>query len=385
MKTFATLMMLALPTLGLAACSPGGSSGGAQGGPVPVSVQTPTVKEVTLWDEFIGRFEAVERVEIRPRVSGYLDEVHFTDGTDVEKGQLLFTIDQRPFQAALDGAKARAEAARTRAQLAATQLERARNLLSRQVVSQEDFDQRVQEKKAADAEVVAAEAAVREAELDLEFTSIVAPIGGRIGEDLVDIGNLVTAQETILTVIVSTDPIHFAFTGSEQDYLRYLRLDQTGKRKSSRFEPNPVRIKLEDQEEFAIEGLMDFVNNEIDQSTGTIEGRAIVQNADGFLTPGMFGRMRLYGQDPFEALMIPDTAVQFDQSRQFVWVVGAENAAEMRPVTLGRLLDGEMRIIEQGLSPDDRVVVSGLMAVRPGVTLAPQPASEDTQTAEATP
>lgn len=360
-----------------------------QGGALPVSVVAPTIKTVQLWDEYVGRFQAVDRVEIRPRVSGYLDEVHFYDGDIVEEGELLFTIDARPFKAALDGAKARAEAARTAQRLAVNELARAKRLLDAKAGSQEEYDRRLQAKQSADADVAAANAAVEAAALDLEFTQIKSPIAGRAGRDLINKGNLVTAQTSLLTTVVSIDPIHFVFTGSESDYLNYSRLAQSGARPSSRDEANPVRIKLDDQEEYEIEGLVNFIDNSLSETTGTIEAQAVVDNGDGFLTPGMFGRLRLYGRDPFEATLIPDAVVQFDQSRQFVWVVGPENKAQIRPVTLGRAVENNMRVVEAGLSAADRIIASGFSFLRPDApvqpTEAPAPAAGERKEAAAEP
>ena len=364
---------LTLAALALAAAAACGRAdpGAQQGGALPVSVIRPTIKEVQIWDEYVGRFEAVERVEIRPRVSGYLQEVHFYDGDIVEAGELLFTIDPRPFQAVLDGAKARAEAARTAQALAVNELARAKRLLDAKAGSQEEYDRRLQAKQSADADLSAARAAVEAAALDLEFTQIKSPIAGRAGRDLINRGNLVSAQTSLLTTIVSIDPIHFVFTGSESDYLNYSRLAQRGARPSSRDEANPVRIKLDDQEDYEIEGLVNFIDNALSATTGTIEAQAVVENPDGFLTPGMFGRLRLYGRDPFEATLIPDETVQFDQSRQFVWVVGPENRAQIRPVTLGRVIDDKMRIVEAGLTAQDQVIASGFAMLRPDAPVQP--------------
>lgn len=358
--------------IALSGCG-GGGAGEQQGGALPVAVRAPEVREVTLWDDYVGRFEAVNSVQIRPRVSGYLEAVHFEDGALVEEGAPLFTIDRRPFEAALTGAEARAVSARTSQRLADAELARAKRLLEARAGSQEDLDRRLQAKQAADADVAAANAAVQQASLELEFTEIKSPIAGRASRDLVNKGNLVTAQSTLLTTVVSIDPIHFVFTGSERDYLNYSRLSKSGERQSSRDAPNPVRIKLDDQDDYAIEGVMNFVDNAINPTTATIEAQAVVPNPDGFLTPGMFGRLRLYGRDPFEAMLIPDTAVQFDQSRRFVWVVGDGNIAEMRPVSLGRLVNDGMRIVDEGLTPEDRLIVSGFAMLRPGAPVDPQP------------
>ena len=339
---------------------------------LPVRVMTPVVREVTLWDEYIGRFNAVQRVELRPRVSGYLEEVHFDDGATVEAGDLLFTIDARPFQASLDRAEAAAAGVRTSGSLAQSELERARTLLDQRAGSQEEYDRAEQALAAARAEGQGAEAAVREAALAVSFTEIHAPIAGRIDRRLVDPGNLVTEAQTVLTTIVSVDPIHFAFEGTEADYLNYVRLSRQGERPSSRDAPNPVRIKIEGAEGYDVEGRMDFVGNEIDRRTGTIEGRALVPNPEGLLTPGMFGEMRLYGRDPFEALLVPASAVQFDQDRQFLWTVGPDDEAKMAFVTLGRTTEDDMRIVEDGVAADTRIIVSSFGALRPGTKVAPR-------------
>ncbi|MEM6913071.1 MAG: efflux RND transporter periplasmic adaptor subunit [Pseudomonadota bacterium] len=350
----------------LGACGqPSGPSD--QGAPMPVRVMSPVLETVELWDDYIGRFTAVERVELRPRVSGYLEAVHFDDGAIVEQGQLLFTVDQRPFQAALERAEAEFEAVRTQRSLSEAELDRAEELLEARAGSREEYDQALQARDASLANLRASEAAVRQAALELEFTEIRAPISGRIGQDLINVGNLVSAEQTLLTTIVSIDPIYFEFNGTEQDYLRYIELDRDGNRKSSRLEPNPVRVRIASQDDYAIEGVMDFVNNEIDARSGTILGRARFANPEGFLTPGLFGELRLYGRDPYEAILIPDEAVQFDQSRQFVWMISEDGQATMRVVELGRLLDDGRRIVEGGLTADDQVIVGGLAILRPGL------------------
>ncbi|MCQ8184489.1 efflux RND transporter periplasmic adaptor subunit [Parvularcula maris] len=369
-----TLLLLA------AACGGGGEPASGQADALPVRTQKPEAREVVLWDEYIGRFEAVERAELRPRVSGYLEEVHFEDGAMVEEGQLLFTIDQRPFQATLDQARSSFEQVRTNQRLADAELSRAKQLLDARAGSQEEYDRALQARDAARASLAGAEAEVRRAQLDMGFTEVKAPISGRIGQRRIDRGNLITAGETVLTTIVAVDPIHFTFTGTEGDYLNYVRLARQGNRPSSRDAPNPVQIKIEGAESYDVRGEMDFVDNEIDASTGTIVGRAIVRNEESILTPGMFGEMRLYGRDPFEAMVIPDRAVQFDQDKQFVWVIGEDGNSAMRFVELGRLLGDNMRIIDGGLEADADVIVGGFTNLRPGtpvVSKAPeeQPAS----------
>lgn len=353
------------------------NEGQGQQGAMPVTISAPDVREVELWDDYIGRFEAVERAELRPRVSGYLEAIHFEDGATVEEGTLLFTIDQRPFIATLDQANATYEQVRTNRQLAEAELNRAKQLLDARAGSREEYDRALQARDAARADLAGAEAAVRQAKLELGFTEIRAPISGRISQRRVDRGNLVSAGETVLTTIVAVDPIHFTFTGTEGDYLNYVRLDREGDRKSSRDAPNPVQIKIEGADGYDIEGKMDFVDNEIDASTGTIVGRALVPNPDGILTPGMFGEMRLYGRDPFEAILVPDAAIQFDQARQFVWVVDGEGKSAMRFVTLGRLVDDNMRIIDEGLDPDTRVITAGFTNLRPGTPVVNKAAMQN--------
>lgn len=355
--------------LALASCGGEGESGSKQQQPIPVTISSPTVKEVLLWDNFVGRFEALERVELRPRVSGYLQEIHFEDGAMVEEGEHLFTIDQRPFQATVDQARANLQQVETSLRLAEAELVRAKQLLDARAGSREEFDRALQARDASLANRAAAEAALREAELNLGFTEIRAPISGRLSRRFVDRGNLLGAGETVLTTIVSVDPIHFTFTGAESAYIRYLKLDEQGARPSSRVAPNPVRIRIQGSEDFDIEGTMDFVDNEINANTGTIVGRALIENPDGFLAPGMFGELRLYGRDPFEATMIPDSAIQFDQSREFVWVRDENGLAAIRPIKTGRLIEDNMRIIESGLAPDDTFVAAGFSILRPGMPI----------------
>lgn len=371
LKKILLFISVVLMICSLQAC--GGGAPQQQQGPMPVRTFQPQSRDVTLWDEYIGRFTAVNRVEIRPRVSGYLEEVHFQDGAMVEEGALLFTVDQRPFQASLSRAEAEFEAVRTQRNLAEAELKRASELLEARAGSQEEYDQALQSRDAARANLQAAQAAVRQASLDLDFTEIRAPIAGRISQHLVDIGNLVSAEQSLLTTIVSVDPIYFEFSAAEQDYQRYLELDRSGDRASSRTNPNPVRIRIANQQDYSVEGVMDFVDNEIDATTGTILGRARIDNPSGLLTPGLFGELRLYGRDPYEAILIPDSAVQFDQSRQFVWIVSAEGQAQMQFITPGRLVEDDMRIIDDGLSPDHQVIIGGLAMLQPGVPVQPKP------------
>ena len=366
---------LSLLALVLAACSGGESAPSDEGEPsaLPAQITSPQAQTVTLWDDYVGRFEATERVEIRPRVSGYLDRVHFEPGRSVAEGDLLVTIDPRPFQAEIARIEAEIDQARSRQGLADSRTRRAKVLMDARAGSREEYEQTLAEQQSAASEIAAAQARLRAAKLDLEFTRIRAPMDGRIGEDLVNAGNLVTAGETLLTTVVSIDPIYFRFTGSEKDFLNYSRLSQRGERESSRDTPNPVRIKLADQDDYAITGEMAFLDNAIDRGTATITARAVVDNGDGFLTPGMFGQLRLYGRDPFEALLIPEKLVQYDQSRPFVWVLDTDNAAQKRFLTPGRAVEDGMIIVEDGVSESDRLVASNVMALQPGAAVQPLP------------
>ncbi len=341
--------------------------------PPQVTVATPLVRKITDWDEYTGRLAAVESVEIRARVSGYLQSVHFQDGALVRRGDLLFVIDPRPYQAALDEARAEYNRARVQQGAVARDLDRGQQLFASRVISDRDLDALTSQKRAADASLKAAEAAEKAAALNLEFTRIKAPISGRIGRKLVTAGNLVTGEgndTTLLTTLVSVDPIHVYFTADERAFLRYTRLDEQGVRPSSRTVANPVRLQLADEQGFPHEGVMDFVDNRVDEATGTMQGRAIFSNPRGDLTPGLFGRIQLLGEGPYEALILPDQAIGTDQAQRLVYVIDAENKVTPRPVILGRSL-GELRVIRSGLKPTDRVVINGIQKVRPGATVTP--------------
>jgi RND family efflux transporter MFP subunit len=340
-----------------------------------VTVATPLASRVAQWDEFTGRFEATQRVEVRPRVSGYIDQVHFRDGGTVKQGDLLFTIDQRPFQIAVDAAEA--DVVRTKAQvvLDIADYDRAQQLVKTAATPVRELDQRKANLDIARAQEMSAEAALRTAQLNLEWSEVRAPISGRVSDRRVDPGNLVAGGQngaTLLTTIVSLDPIYFVFDGSEADYIRYSRLSVEGQRGSSRDTPNPVKVRLADETDWRHNGVMNFVDNEINAHSGTIRGRAIFENKDFFLTPGTFGRLRLYG-GPLDALLIPDAAVVSDQAHKVVLTVGEDNKVVARPVTLGGMARG-LRVVASGLTPTDRVVIAGLANpfVRPGVTVATQ-------------
>jgi len=343
--------------------------------PSKVSVARPVAREVLEWDEYTARLEATEVVEVRTRVSGYLQSIHFKDGSIVKKGELLFTIDPRPYEAAQRRAEGEKAVAEARLELAQKKSERAVNLVKREAISTEEGEIRSAEASQAEASVTAASAAVEAAKLDVEFTKIHSPIDGRVGRKLVTDGNLVNggigAEGTLLTTIVSLDPIYAYFEADERSYLKYARLAQRGERRSSREHQNPVRIGLADEKGFPHEGYMDFVDNQFDEGTGTMIGRAVIPNPDHLLTPGLFARLQLPGSGEYQALLLPDAALLFDQAESFVWVIDENNMVQYRRVEIGRLHEG-LRIIRQGLQPVDRVIVAGVQRVRPGSQVSPE-------------
>jgi RND family efflux transporter MFP subunit len=369
----------ALVSMGLCAAPEPGKTQAPPAPPPPmVSVAKPVTRSITEYDEYVGRFVATETVEVRSRVSGYLGSIDFKDGQLVEKGQLLFTIDQRPYVTALDQAKADLNRARARSEAANSDLTRSERLIKDKNISEQIYDQRVAAKKDADAQLESAEAAIRRAELDLEFTSLRAPVAGRIGDRRVSIGNLVTGgtqgNTTLLGTIVALNPIYFEFTMDEAAYLRSLRLYRsTGP--SARSAVTTVAIKLLDEDKFQHKGDVDFVDNVLDQSSGTIRVRAVLKNEDDLFTPGMFGRVQIAASKPYDALMVPETAVLSDQSRKILLTVGPDNTVVPKIVTLGPVQDG-MRVIASGIAADDTVIVNGLLRARPGMKVTPQPAGQ---------
>ncbi len=338
--------------------------------PPTVTVANPVQRTVVDQDEYVGRFVAVNSVEVRARLSGYLSAIHFTDGQIVKKGDLLFTIDRRPFQIALDQMKANLAQARANLAFTEADFERGKTLLQNKTITEQAYDQRTQAKRVAEAAVAAQEAMVRSAELDLdEYTELRAPIDGKIGDRRVAVGNLVTGgtggNTTLLATIVSMDPIHFEFTFDEASYLRYQRF-ATGNARSGGVDGGvPVSLKLIDESDFLHKGKIDFVDNVIDRSSGTIRGRAIFSNPEGIFTPGMFGRVRVPGSPPYTALLIPDAAIGSEQARKYVLVVDADDVVRQRYVTLGQI-DNGLRVIKDGLADTDRVVINGMMRARPG-------------------
>ena len=361
----------------LAGCGAGQKQQQAGPPPTPVTVAPPTKRTVTDYDEYVGRFIAVNSVEVRARVSGYLDSVDFKDGQLVKDGDLLFTIDKRSFQNAVAQARATLSAAQSNLAFTEADYTRGQQLVKEKTITDQTFEQRSQAFRNARAAVNGAEAQVRTAELDLEFTELRAPIPGRIGDRRVTPGNLVTGgtggNTTLLATIVSTDPIYFEFTFDEASYLRYERNAGTGADIASRGASVPVGLKLIDEKDFSHDGRMDFVDNVIDRTSGTIRGRAVFANANGVFTPGMFGRVRVPATSPYEALLVPDTAIGSEQARKYVLVVDAQNKTVQKYVTLGQLIDGKLRVIKEGLAADDKVIVNGIARVRPGQAVAPQP------------
>jgi RND family efflux transporter MFP subunit len=369
------ILVFLIPAFAIGMTGCGDRKAAPQGAAPPVTVATPTQRHITEWDEYTGRFQATEYVELRARVNGYLESIHFTDGQIVKKGDLLFVIDPRPYQATADSATAALAQAQARLELANREQVRAASLAKTQNGSIETLDKAVQEQRAATGAVEAAQAELRRAQLDLEFTHITTPVTGRIGRHQVSIGNLISggeANSTLLTTVVSLDPIYFYFDADQNSYLKYARLDKAGQRPSSRDVPNPVRLALNDEKDFPHQGHMDFVDNQIDFGTGTIRGRAIFDNADLIFTPGMFARIQLLGEPEHDALLLPDDAIGTDQARRFVYVLGEGNVATSREVKLGPIIDG-LRVVRSGLSATDRVIVNGLQRVRAGQPVSPMP------------
>ncbi len=340
-----------------------------------MTVAKPAQRTIIDHDEYVGRFTAIDSVEVRARVSGYLDAVHFQDGQTVKQGDLLFAVDKRPFQASLDQAKANLAQAKANLAFAEADLARGQQLVRDKTITEQTFDQRTQVKRVAEASVQAQDAAVRQTMLDLEFTELKAPVAGRIGDRRVSPGNLVTGgtsgNTTLLATIVSLDPIRFEFTFDEAAYLRYERLSQQGKDVTAREGSVFVTLRLIDEADFMHSGRMDFVDNVIDRSSGTIRGRAVFSNPNGLLTPGMFGRIRVPGSPAYPALLVPDVAIGSEQARKYVLVLDGENIARPKYVVLGDTYDG-LRVIKDGIGADDRVVVNGIARIRPGQKVTPE-------------
>lgn len=349
-----------------------GSAAAQEAPPPPVTVAKPVVKAIIEDDEFIGRFEAVDQVDIRARVSGYVAEIHFTDGALVKAGDLLLTVDQAPYKAALDEAQASVESSRARIDFARADLDRAATLRRTGDITTQSADTRTQSFATATADANGAKAALDRAKLELGFTEIRAPIAGRLSRKLVSLGDLIVANDTVLTNIVSVDPINFYFDVDERTYLAYRQLSSGGLNTPVGELRNEVKVAIGNEPRPIHPGYLDFTENRLDAASGTLRARAVLANPDGMLVPGLFGRVAILGSVPYDGVLIPDEALGSDQDRRVVYVVEADNTVSMQPVRLGPRIDG-YRVIREGLTGDQTIVVNGLMRVRPGIKVDPKP------------
>jgi RND family efflux transporter MFP subunit len=376
------LPLIAGPALALSACS-GGDSKPAP--PLPqVTVAVPLQRDVVDWDEYVGRFEAIQDVELRPRVSGTIDRVLFSNGQQVRAGQPLFTIDPRPYAAALGQAEAQVAKANAALINARSELARAEKLLAAQAISKEEYETKQANVRSAAADLAAGRANVNNARLNLGFTTVRSPITGLVSDRRVSKGNFAQEGTTVLTRVVSTDPIWFSFEGAESFYLKYLRQDRKGERGSSRDTPNPVEVQLADESGYRWRGRMEFVDNAIDTNSGTIRAHAVIANPTGFLTPGMFGRARLLGSGTYHAMLVPDEAIITDQTRKLVYVIGKDGKASPRPVETGPQVEG-LRVVKTGLGPTDRVVIEGITTLQPGMSVKAKVAKIQPRAADTAP
>jgi multidrug efflux system membrane fusion protein len=366
--TLRSVLALGLLTA-LAACNKNAAAPHAGMPPPPdVSVAAVVSKQVRQWDAFTGRVAATDSVEVRARVGGYIQRIAFKEGDEVKQDDLLFVIDPRPYKAALDSAAAQLDRARASAKLAQAQDQRAQSLIKTGAISRDDYDMRTASLGQANAEVRAAEAALATAKLNLEYTQVRSPIAGRVGRALLTLGNLAQADQSVLTSVVSQDPVYVYFQPDEQTFLRYSELARKGERASS---ANPVRVGLSGDTGFPYEGTVNFVNNQVDPATGTIDARAVVPNPDRVFTPGLYARVQLEGSGQFDAVLIDDKAVLTDQDRKYVYVLGPENKAMRKDVTLGGMIDG-LRVVQSGLGAGDKVIVTGLQKIFfPGAPVKP--------------
>ena len=373
-RRLAVTGVLSLAGLSLAALAVGGKK---EPPPAPqpqaVTVAEVPEREITEWDEFTGRLEAVDQVEIHPRVSGYIKRVTFAEGNEVKKGEVLFEIDPRPYEADLARAEAELESARSAASLAKSEVQRAGKLVDMQAISREEFDSRTSAEVQGGAQVRALEAAVQTARLNLDWTRVRSPIAGRVSNALVTAGNLVQAGPpagAVLTTVVSVDSMYLYFDSDEQTYLRYASRARSSGGTNWRTARLPVYLGLANESGFPHEGRLDFVDNQVDPRSGTIRTRAVFSNRSRALTPGLFARVKLVGTEKMNATLVRDAAIGTDQDRKFVLVVGPGDTLAYRPIVPGRLTDG-LRIVTSGLKPGERIVVNGLMRVRPGMKVAP--------------
>lgn len=355
--------VLFLGLMSLAACS-----GSEQDAPPPpmVTVAAPLSRTVSDWDEYVGRFEAIDNVQVLPRVAGQIVAVRFRQGVEVQKGQPLFEIDPRPYRAAYLQAKASILSASAALANSKSELARATELKSFNAVSQQEYEAKVAAQRTAEANLEAARANAEARELDLSFSTVRSPINGRVSDKRVAIGDQVKANETLLTTVVSVNPIWFSFEGAESFYLKYIRQARDGERKSSRYAPNPVEVQLSDEKDYRWRGRMAFVDNALDTGSGTIRAHAVIENPDGFLVPGMFGRARLLGSGTYQALLVPDEAILTDQTRKLIYTVGKDGKTLARPVEVGPMVEG-LRVVRAGLNPNERIIIEGLAQMRPGM------------------
>lgn len=364
------LLALSLVLAALSSCERAQQTSNAAAAPAPVTVAKPVSAELVEWDEFIGRLDAPDSVEIRARVSGYLDKIHFREGSDVKAGDLLFTIDPRPYQVVVDRANADLERAEVRVKLATMEAKRATELAESKAIAAEEIDQRNQALAEAEASLRSARATLEEAKLDLEFTQLRSPITGRIGNLLVTQGNLVSggsnvSNATVLTRIVSVDPIHCYLDVDEQSALKYRELRRLGQRASALDEQIPAEMALANEQGYPHKGVIDFVDNRLDPGTGVIRSRALFPNPGGLMAPGFFARVRIPGSGKYSGLLVHDQAIGSDQGKPFVFVVGADKKVKQVPVEIGPLHDG-LRVIKTGVEKEDRIVVEGMALVRNG-------------------
>jgi RND family efflux transporter MFP subunit len=363
---------------GAGSATPGAGGAPQAGGPPPapqVTVSKPLQRRIVEWDEYTGRFDAVEAVDIRARVSGYLNEVHFKDGQRVKKGDPLYSIDPRPFERALEQAKAELAQASTKAENTSLDVDRGRPLVDRKIMSEKVFDDRANALREAQAAVKVSEAKVKTAELDLFFTRITSPIEGRISRSTVTAGSWVSAgalgNASLLTSIVSEDPIHIYFDISENNWIKYRRMIEGGQEGGAAQLGTQVQIALPDETGFPHRGKIDFIDNRLDQATGTLRGRAIVDNGKGTFSAGMFARVRVQGSPEYEAVMLPDESIGTDQTNRFVLTVAADGTVARKAVTLGPVIDG-LRVIRTGVAAADTVITKGLQRARPGGKVTPR-------------
>jgi RND family efflux transporter MFP subunit len=369
-------LTLVLALLAATGCDSKGGGGQAQAqgappAPPTVTVAAPLVRRLTEYDEFTGRFEPVQQVEIRARVSGYVQQIEFQDGESVEPGQILFIIDPRPYHAAVDRAQAQLDQALAQLKLAQLEQSRAAQLVSTAAQAKAVLDQRDAELLSAQATVETNTAVLRDAQLNLGFTQVKAPFKGRISNRRADVGNLVDAS-TLLTTIVQLDPIYLSFDMSEADYLAYQRAVAAGELPSTRDRKTPIDVKLVDETDWMHPGTMDFVDNVVSQTSGTIRGRAIIPNPNGLITPGQFGRIRVPASPEHDAILVPDAAIVTDQSRKVLMTVSADGTVVPKEIRPGPSQPGGLRIVRAGLAPDDRIVIDGLIRARPGAKVTPQ-------------